>query len=62
MMDQYAKESDVLDNSNTRVDEYIQFGRNALNELYEQRSIMKVTIYVYLNNFVANTKENAGYC
>ena len=43
LMDHYQKESDVLSTSHTRVDEFIQIGKSALNELYEQKSLMKGT-------------------
>ncbi|KAJ3017058.1 UNVERIFIED_CONTAM: protein transport protein bos1 [Siphonaria sp. JEL0065] len=43
MMDGLLKESDVLQASEGRIDEFIQMGRGALSELYEQRQILKST-------------------
>lgn len=40
--DHYTNEGDVLNSSHTRVDEFIQLGRNALTELMEQKYILKV--------------------
>ncbi|KAI8617488.1 snare region anchored in the vesicle membrane C-terminus-domain-containing protein, partial [Chytriomyces sp. MP71] len=43
MMDGLLKENDSLTASDSRLDEFIQMGRGALNELYEQRQLLKST-------------------
>ncbi|KAI9328153.1 hypothetical protein BDR26DRAFT_874430 [Obelidium mucronatum] len=43
MMDGLLKENEVLTASEGRIDEFIQMGRGALTELYEQRQILKST-------------------
>jgi Golgi SNAP receptor complex protein 2 len=42
MMDHMLREQTSLATADTRIDEFINLGRNALNELYEQRSMLKV--------------------
>lgn len=44
MMDGLAHERDLLDNAGENIDRYINMGRQALQELYEQRSILKVIL------------------
>ncbi|KAJ3131154.1 protein transport protein bos1, partial [Irineochytrium annulatum] len=41
MMDGLLKENEVLTSSGERLDEFINIGRTALQELYEQRSMLK---------------------
>ncbi|KAI9021925.1 hypothetical protein DFJ74DRAFT_105397 [Hyaloraphidium curvatum] len=41
MGDYFIREGESLKNAGMRIDEYISSGRNALQELFEQRSIMK---------------------
>ncbi|KAJ3260049.1 protein transport protein bos1 [Chytriomyces hyalinus] len=43
MMDGMLKENESLTASDGRLDEFIQMGRGALNELYEQRQLLKST-------------------
>ncbi|KAJ3085585.1 protein transport protein bos1 [Quaeritorhiza haematococci] len=43
MMDHMLRENDVLKTSGDRIDEFITMGRSALQELYEQRSMLKST-------------------
>ncbi|KAJ3097003.1 protein transport protein bos1 [Phlyctochytrium planicorne] len=43
MMDGLLRENDVLHNAGDRLDDYINLGRTALQELYEQRTILKST-------------------
>ncbi|KAJ3256975.1 protein transport protein bos1 [Chytriomyces hyalinus] len=43
MMDGLLKENESLTASDGRLDEFIQMGRGALNELYEQRQLLKST-------------------
>ncbi|KAJ3274663.1 Golgi SNAP receptor complex member 2, partial [Blyttiomyces sp. JEL0837] len=43
MMDGLLKENEVLTTSDGRLDEFITLGRSALQELYEQRTILKST-------------------
>lgn len=44
MMDAFiSKENEALGNAGQSVEQYIAIGRNALQELYEQRSILKNT-------------------
>jgi golgi SNAP receptor complex member 2 len=42
MMDGLAREKDILDNAGSSLDQYLNIGRSALQELYEQRSMLKV--------------------
>jgi hypothetical protein len=39
------KEGDVLGSSSGRLDEFITIGRTALNELHEQRGMLKVRVF-----------------
>ncbi|KAI8924460.1 hypothetical protein BC831DRAFT_513302 [Entophlyctis helioformis] len=41
--DHMLRERDVLDASASSIDDYLTIGRNALHELYEQRSMLKST-------------------
>ncbi|KAJ3347030.1 protein transport protein bos1 [Entophlyctis luteolus] len=43
MMDGLLRENEVLTATDGRLDEFIQMGRGALSELYEQRQILKAT-------------------
>jgi Golgi SNAP receptor complex protein 2 len=43
MMDGLLKENDILKTSDNRLDDYIQMGRTALQELYDQRGMLKVS-------------------
>ncbi|KAJ3115111.1 protein transport protein bos1 [Phlyctochytrium bullatum] len=43
MMDGLLKENEVLQSSGERLDEFIALGRTALQELYEQRTMLKST-------------------
>jgi Golgi SNAP receptor complex protein 2 len=42
-LDMDLREQQALDNAETHIEQYIVMGRNALNELYDQRSMMKST-------------------
>ena len=42
MMDLFGKEAQILNQSGDRIEEYIHVGKNALQELYEQRTMLKV--------------------
>ncbi|KAJ1542277.1 protein transport protein bos1, partial [Nowakowskiella sp. JEL0078] len=42
-MDSMLRDHDSLNRSNTHLDEYILMGRQALNELVEQRGVLKAT-------------------
>jgi hypothetical protein len=39
------REEDALKNAGANIDNYITIGRNSLEELYKQRSIIKVRPY-----------------
>ena len=41
-MDMLGNEGAALDRSGDRIEEYIHLGKSALEELYEQRSMLKV--------------------
>ncbi|KAI8911091.1 hypothetical protein EDD86DRAFT_189307 [Gorgonomyces haynaldii] len=41
MMDGLLKETDVLNDAESNIERFIQMGRGALDELYEQRSMLK---------------------
>ncbi|KNC97180.1 uncharacterized protein SPPG_07567 [Spizellomyces punctatus DAOM BR117] len=43
MMDQMLRENQVLEGSGHRIDEFIHMGRTALQDLYEQREVLKGT-------------------
>ncbi|KAI8851278.1 hypothetical protein BC829DRAFT_361169 [Chytridium lagenaria] len=43
MMDGLVKENEVLNGAGDRIDEFINIGRTALQELYEQRTMLKST-------------------
>ncbi|KAJ3410155.1 protein transport protein bos1 [Chytridiales sp. JEL 0842] len=50
MMDGLLKENAVLESSGGKLDEYITMGRTALQELYDQRGMLKVnTLYSQLS-------------
>jgi hypothetical protein len=52
-MDFFAKEGEALGHSKDRIDEFITIGKNSLQELYEQRNMLKVSffnLYVALFN------------
>ncbi|KAJ3052323.1 protein transport protein bos1 [Rhizophlyctis rosea] len=53
MMDQAIREHDVLNSSSASIDQFINIGRTALQDLYEQRSMLKGTQRRILD--VANT-------
>ena len=48
-MDYFGKESAILGSSSDRVEEFIGLGKNALQDLYEQRDILKVLSTTRLN-------------
>ncbi len=45
------KENSRLGTAETRIDEFISMGRTALNELHEQRNIMKVMSIAFLEMY-----------
>jgi len=43
--DYYVRESDALQRTEGHIDDYITMGKNALQELYDQKSILKVCMH-----------------
>ncbi|KAJ3124661.1 protein transport protein bos1 [Nowakowskiella sp. JEL0407] len=71
LMDQILREHESLNNTNSRLDEYILMGRQALSELVEQRGMLKVCIpnlqrmMTNENNppcGIGDAETNVGYC
>lgn len=46
--DSLEKESQILDSASNRIEEFIHLGKSALQDLHEQRSILKVYILLLL--------------
>ena len=48
LLDVDVREEMALENASNSVDQYIQLGREALGELYQQRSMLKVFLEIDL--------------
>jgi hypothetical protein len=59
MIDQILKEEQVLETTSTRLDEFIHLSQHALNELYDQRSMLKV---MFTFNLLENQTTINGCC
>jgi Golgi SNAP receptor complex protein 2 len=46
LMDMFAREGQVLGSSGDQIEQYIAVSKNALQELYEQRGMLKVFSYI----------------
>lgn len=57
-----VKEADALHSSGRRLDEFIDIGRNALNELSEQRGMLKVCILSIPRSFTRLHSPPASAC
>jgi Golgi SNAP receptor complex protein 2 len=56
--DYYVREGDALQRTEAHIDDYISMGRNALQELYDQKSILKVCFSCIINVY---SRRNGGY-